>query len=186
MTATVLLLALALTPQQRADHALNRLAFGARPGEVERVAKMGVDRWIDQQLHPERIDDSAVDEKLKGLPTLKLTSQELARKFYEARRDKDKSEGRQVLGDLMSQRIIRAVDSERQLNEVMVDFWMNHFNVFAGKGPDRFLIASYERDTVRPNVWGRFEDLLMATAKSPAMLIYLDNARSNRTGVNEN
>jgi uncharacterized protein (DUF1800 family) len=86
----------------------------------------------------------------------------------------------------MSQRIIRAVDSERQLYELMVDFWMNHFNVFAGKGPDRFLIASYERDTIRPNIWGRFEDLLMATAKSPAMLIYLDNARSKRAGVNEN
>src|SRR6185503_2221810 len=80
--------------------------------------------------------------------------------------------------ELADQRLLRAVDSERQLNEVMVDFWMNHFNVFAGKGIDRFLLTIYERDVIRPHIWGRFEDLLMATAKSPAMLFYLDNARS--------
>src|ERR1019366_1458242 len=83
-----------------------------------------------------------------------------------------------VMNDLLSQRILRAAESDRQLNEVMVDFWMNHFNVFAGKGIDRFLLTSYERDVIRPHMWGRFEDLLMATAKSPAMLFYLDNARS--------
>src|SRR5207245_7497192 len=82
----------------------------------------------------------------------------------------------------------RAAESDRQLNEVMVDFWMNHFNVFSGKGIDRFLLTSYERDVIRPHIWGRFEDLLMATAKSPAMLFYLDNARSvaapeNRTAM---
>jgi uncharacterized protein (DUF1800 family) len=84
------------------------------------------------------------------------------------------------------QRILRAAESERQLNEVMVDFWMNHFNVFAAKGLDLFLIGSYERDAIRPRMWGRFEDLLMATAKSPAMLWYLDNARSRRGAINEN
>src|SRR5438874_849872 len=68
-----------------------------------------------------------------------------------------------------------AVYSERQLDEVMVDFWMNHFNVFAGKGPVKFMIGEYERDVVRPRAWGRFEDLLRATAESPAMLFYLDN-----------
>src|SRR5205814_9482080 len=83
-----------------------------------------------------------------------------------------------VIAELNAQRILRAADSDRQLNEVMVDFWMNHFNVFAGKGLDRVLLTSYERDTVRPRIWGKFEDLLMATAKSPAMLFYLDNARS--------
>src|SRR5205823_8795526 len=80
--------------------------------------------------------------------------------------------------ELNAQRILRAADSDRQLNEVMVDFWINHFNVFAGKGLDRVLLTSYERDTIRPHIWGKFEDLLMATAKSPAMLFYLDNARS--------
>src|SRR5213076_2403589 len=87
---------------------------------------------------------------------------------------------------LTAQRIIRASESDRQLDEVMVDFWINHFNVFAGKGIDRFLLTSYERDTIRPHIWGSFEDLLMATAKSPAMMFYLDNARSHRGGLNEN
>jgi uncharacterized protein (DUF1800 family) len=91
-----------------------------------------------------------------------------------------------VVEDLVSQRIVRAVDSDRQLNEVMVDFWMNHFNVFLGKGLDRFLLTSYERDVIRPRLWGKFEDLLMATAKSPAMLFYLDNARSMNGKLNEN
>src|SRR2546423_2129764 len=94
--------------------------------------------------------------------------------------------GREVVEDLVAQRIIRAAESERQLNEVMVDFWFNHFNVFAGKGIDRFLLTSYERDAIRPHIWGRFEDLLMATAKSPAMMFYLDNARSRAHALNEN
>src|SRR5436305_7868014 len=83
-----------------------------------------------------------------------------------------------VMNDLLTERIVRAAESDRQLNEVMADFWMNHLNVFAGKGIDRFLLTSYERDVIRPHIWGRFEDLLMATAKSPAMLFYLDNAAS--------
>ena len=85
---------------------------------------------------------------------------------------------RRILEDLTAARVVRAAESERQLNEVLVDFWMNHFNVYANKGVDRILVAAFERDTVRPRVWGRFEDLLLATAQSPAMLFYLDNARS--------
>jgi len=206
---------IAATPQTeiqrtRAEHALNRLAFGARPGDVERVMRIGVDRWIDEQLHPERIADAAVQAKLARYETLTMSSDEIARTFvkpfYEARRQrKDKAKSdfaeeakemrklipagqrpRRLLGELSAQRILRAAESERQLNEVMVDFWMNHFNVFAQKGLDRFFVATYERDTIRPRVWGRFEDLLMATAKSPAMLFYLDNARSRRDAINEN
>jgi len=142
--------------------------------------RLGVDRWIDQQLHPERISDRSfpsIEEpalpKRRGKPT-----------------DEEKRalrrEARQSIEALSAQRILRAAESERQLNEVMVDFWMNHFNVFAAKGLDRFLIAAYERDTIRPHIWGRFEDLLMATAKSPAMLWYLDNARSRRGAINDN
>ena len=142
--------------------------------------RLGVDRWIDQQLHPERISDRSfpsIEEpalpKRRGKP-----SDEEKRAL--------RREARQSIEALSAQRILRAAESERQLNEVMVDFWMNHFNVFAAKGLDRFLIASYERDTIRPHIWGRFEDLLMATAKSPAMLWYLDNARSRRGAINEN
>src|SRR5207302_6353595 len=80
-----------------------------------------------------------------------------------------------LTGELQMSRILRAVYSERQLQEVMVDFWTNHFNVFAAKGADRWLLTSYERDVIRPHVMGKFRDLLYATAESPAMLFYLDN-----------
>src|SRR5205807_7294024 len=83
-----------------------------------------------------------------------------------------------IVGELQASRILRAVYSERQLQEVMVDFWTNHFNVFAGKGADRWLLVSYDRDTIRPNAMGKFSDLLQATAQSPAMLFYLDNFQS--------
>jgi uncharacterized protein (DUF1800 family) len=194
-----------LNDRQRALHALNRLAFGPRPGDVDAVMKDGVDTWIEQQLHPEGIPDRAVQARVDALPTTKLSNAEIMRTYYApvqaARKEAnaaakdgqvDKAEVRReimrdippnqrpqvVMNDLLSQRILRAAESDRQLNEVMVDFWMNHFNVFAGKGIDRFLLTSYERDVIRPHIWGRFEDLLMATAKSPAMLFYLDNARS--------
>ena len=193
-----------MTQRDRATHALNRLTFGARPGDVDKVLDAGVDRWIDQQLHPESISDCAVEARLQNMPTLRLSNGEIIDAYYkpivQARRmrkaegaDADTAEikearqkGRVVVEDLVAQRIIRATQSERQLNEVMVDFWFNHFNVFIGKGPDRFMLTSYERDTIRPNVWGRFEDLLRATAKSPAMLFYLDNARSRAGAINEN
>jgi uncharacterized protein (DUF1800 family) len=194
-----------LTNRQRALHALSRLSFGARPGDADRVMAMGVNAWIAQQLHPEAIPDRAVDLRVAQLPTLQLSNVEILKTYYlplqQARREA-KSENvdprelvknipmeqrpQRVAEELQSQRIVRAAESERQLNEVMVDFWMNHFNVFAGKGLDRFLLTSYERDTIRPRIWGRFEDLLMATAKSPAMLFYLDNAQSRAGALNEN
>src|SRR5438105_250171 len=194
-----------LTDRQRALHALNRLAFGPRPGEVDAVMKDGVNVWIEQQLHPEGIPDRAVEARIAALPTMKMSNAQIVKTYYEpvlmARKkanaeakdgDIDKNDVRRelmrdipfdqrpqiVTNDLLTERIVRAAESDRQLNEVMVDFWMNHFNVFAGKGIDRFLLTSYERDVIRPHIWGRFEDLLMATAKSPAMLFYLDNARS--------
>jgi uncharacterized protein (DUF1800 family) len=235
-SAVVLLLLVAatttdskLTERQRAMHALNRLAFGPRPGDVDRVMKDGVDAWIDQQLHPEAIPDRAVEARLQQYPTLQMDNAQIMQKFYapivEMRKQAKNAGGdaaqlrqemrenippdqrpQRLMEELVAQRILRAADSDRQLNEVMVDFWLNHFNVFAGKGIDRFLLTSYERDTIRPRIWGRFEDLLMATAKSPAMLFYLDNARSvaapenrprkrfqrpmmqnpNRGGLNEN
>ena len=153
-----LLLAATLTTPQYAEHVLNRLAFGPRPGDVERVTRMGADRWIDEQLHPERIADRRFEAPASDRP----------------------------IASLSAERILRAAHSERQLNEVMVDFWMNHFNVFAGKRRTRELITSYERDTIRPRIWGSFEELLVATAKSPAMLVYLDNARNRRGRINEN
>ncbi len=79
------------------------------------------------------------------------------------------------MSELVQAKLMRAIYSDRQLEEVMTDFWFNHFNVFVGKGPERVLITNYEQDVIRPRALGKFEDLLVATAKSPAMLFYLDN-----------
>jgi uncharacterized protein (DUF1800 family) len=192
----------ALSPREQALHVLNRLGFGPRPGDVERVLQMGVGKYVEQQLHPETIADGAVAAKLAGLSTLQMSNAELFDRFErplrEALRQRRAGAGegqevdlekvremippekrpRRIVEELSMARVVRAADSERQLNEVMADFWMNHFNVFAAKGLDRVFVTSFERDVVRPRIWGKFEDLLMATAKSPAMLFYLDNARS--------
>ena len=271
--------------RERAIQALNRLTFGPRPGDVDRVLAIGVDKWIDQQLHPSSIDDSALEARLAPFRTLQMDSRELARNFppqplirqiadgkeglprdpdqraiYEAQlvRYREKQEKKAdsaasneqdanmmaagdsitndqrtqllaqspenrlhallqlspdaqlafmeslkgperaefldgvpqeqretmlalqnpqqvVATELMQAKILRATYSERQLQEVMTDFWMNHFNVYIGKGADRNELPSYERDVIRPRALGKFEDLLIATAQSPAMLFYLDN-----------
>src|SRR4029078_3788771 len=90
-----------------------------------------------------------------------------------------------VGGDLKEGKVYRALYSNRQLEEILVDFWFNHFNVFEGKAQDRILLASYERDAIRPHVFGRFRDLLLATARHPAMLYYLDNFESISPGAFE-
>jgi uncharacterized protein (DUF1800 family) len=298
---------------KRAVHALNRLSFGPRPGDVDQVARMGVDKWIELQLHPDRIDDSALDAKLAPLRTLRMDTKEIVENFppnqlikeiadgkaalprdpvkravyeaqlqrYEDKKEKkedagknttandpkscgdgacpvsadgvqsadqtrrsERQQGRRevrsevrskaeelldlspdermkeilqmspedrrtlaattkgakadalmdgmnakqketvmalnnpeqvVVDELMQAKLLRAIYSERQLDEVMTDFWINHFNVFINKGADRYLLTSYERDAIRPHVLGKFQDLLVATAKSPAMMFYLDN-----------
>ena len=305
--------------QKHALHALNRLTFGPRPGDVQHVMAVGVDRWIDLQLHPERIDDSALNARLQPFRTLRMSTKELAENFPDGQeinqvrngkrpmpsdpalrmvyhvqiaRQQEKKERKQeaakdpaqvqsdgagkdgtdmtvaareptmlaeklasrkedqergepglyadldlpqlptlpadqrfkkilgmspddqlevadslrhgkvrelleglspkdkeillamnnpagvVTGELAQAKLLRAVYSERQLEEVMTDFWFNHFNVFVDKGVDRLLVTSYERDVIRPHALGKFEDLLVATAKSPAMLFYLDNWQS--------
>src|SRR5262245_25853057 len=176
-------------------HVLNRIAFGARPGDVERVGKLGLKRYIDEQLHPERINDSAMSARLNGLTTVELRSRDIQEMYerpaMEARRARKPDENenaqptpemrelqrkaRNVIDELGEQKVLRAVYSERQLQEVLADFWFNHFNVDARKGRTRTFITEYERDTIRPHVLGKFRELLGATAKSPAMLFYLDN-----------
>ena len=183
-------------------HALNRMAFGARPGDVERVRAMGLDRYIEQQLHPEKISDNEATSRITALTTVRMRSRELAEKFErpaiearrrakaqgdEARGPRMRNQANTVLNELAQQKLLRAIYGERQLQEVLTDFWFNHFNVYARKGPDRFLVTAYERDVIRPRVLGKFRDLLEADAKSPAMLFYLDNWMSNvRKGLNEN
>jgi uncharacterized protein (DUF1800 family) len=191
-----------LDADQQVAHALSRLTFGARPGDAARVRAMGVDKWIDLQLHPDRIDDAATTQFLSRYETLGMTSAQLYREFppanavrAAARRDSLQRAGgvtrsdtvqlvqqarrnNMFVAELTSSRVARAVMSERQLQEVMVDFWENHFTVFAGKGQTRWYLTSYDRDVIRPNALGNFRTLLGAVAKSPAMLFYLDNVQS--------
>jgi uncharacterized protein (DUF1800 family) len=195
-------------------HALNRLGYGAAPGDLERVRKIGLATYIDQQLHPERISNDSIETRLAGFDTLRKSTRELAQDYFlpaqmlrrreqqrqtraaetpaepgmtrpemtRTERSPERMEAmraeRSILAELSQQRIIRAVHSDRQLEEVMVDFWFNHFNVFAGKGATRIYLTEYERDVIRQHVLGKFRDLLGATAHSPAMLFYLDNWQS--------
>jgi len=186
------------TADQQVHHALNRLAFGARPGDVDAVRAMGVDAWIDRQLAPERIPDAATEQFVARFTTLGKTGEQLLAAYPPPaavaaqlqRRGGTMSaadsaalreQGRQsyaFLGELASSRVARAVMSERQLNELMVDFWENHFNVFAGKDRTRYFLPEYDAQTIRPHALGTFRELLGAVAKSPAMLYYLDNWQS--------
>lgn len=293
--------------QKRAIHVLNRFTFGPRPGDLQRIQAIGTDKWFDQQLQPEKIDDSALDARLAPFRTLKMSTSEMVKDFpppqvikmvengrasvprdpqekaiYQAaiERDEqkkaakqdaatqansqndasngqsgnDQGEGRRrggknledrmyaslsadtlmneppdqrfkdlmkmspedmravamslnqqdrermfegftpqqretllaivnpqlvVQGELIQSKLLRAIYSERQLDEVMTDFWMNHFNIYINKGaPEHYMLTAYERDVIRSHAIAKFKDLLVATAKSPAMLFYLDNWQS--------
>ncbi len=184
-------------------HVLNRLAFGPRPGDVERVSRIGIDAYIDEQLHPERLALSdgltqrlaALDVQHTPAGTLIETFREEQRAVREAQRDQAsdgaarddavaarREQYRRLAIESADARLAQAIESPRQLQEVMTDFWFNHFNVFVGKGLDRVLVSNYERDAIRPHALGHFRELLGATAKHPAMLFYLDNWLS--TGAN--
>jgi len=209
-----------LTPDQKIVHVLDRLGFGPRPGEVERVKQMGLDNYLHQQLHPGLIDDSAVEKKLTAFNALSMSAadlmdalhadQRLAAERKKAQADAEKSKemkpgaatttvanqprgplgkfmddkpgehvSRIAVAQLQDAKILRAVESNRQLYEVLVDFWSNHFNIDVRKGPCRVLKVIDDRDAIRPHVFGKFRDLLEASAKSPAMLFYLDNAQNS-------
>jgi uncharacterized protein (DUF1800 family) len=212
-------------------HVLNRITFGPRPGDVEAVQKMGLRNYIEQQLHPETIDDSAVEQQLASFDLLQMSAQQLTDMFLGERKKALKkqkelaaaqaSNGEPMtkiaaqdetqiqpqnqvepppmetsgenklmalvektnayrsvaaIGQLEQAKLVRAVNSQRQLQEVLVDFWGNHFNIDMKKGPDRVLKVVDDREVIRPHIWGSFRDLLEASAKSPAMLYYLDNA----------
>jgi len=216
-----------LSEEQKILHVLNRLGFGARPGDVEKVKKIGIDKYIEQQLNPASIDDAVAENKVKGLEIFSMSTAELFEKYpnpgallrqlnggkkaqadaqakagdkagnqqdtaavtadqqrerrqelNELYRKYDLRPAGQILPQIVANRVLRAVYSERQLQEVMVDFWQNHFNVFSGKNAVRWYIPSYERDVLRKNALGNFKDLLTATAMHPAMLFYLDNFQS--------
>lgn len=205
-----------LTQDQAILHALNRLTYGPRPGDVERIRQMGLAKWVDQQLDPDSIDDSALKQRLTRYSTLSMSSNQLLNDFpppalavkkegltkdeYKQQMQQQRQESvaemlptgnpnfdranvqlarmvgpNRIIAELAMAKMDRAIYSNRQLEAVMEDFWFNHFNVFANKGADKWLLTSYVRDTIRPHTMGKFRDLLLATAKSPAMLFYLDN-----------
>ncbi|WP_395848574.1 DUF1800 domain-containing protein [Cystobacter fuscus] len=185
--------------EKRALHVLRRLAFGPSPRDWEEVRRVGATSWVERQLWPEHIPDGDLERQLAALPTVRLSMAEAMERYpslneharqlgirLETQEDRARLTemlGRDVLPDrvdqeLRTQKLLRAVDSQRQLQEVLVDFWFNHFNVSAEKGPVRWMVTSFERDALRPHVFGRFRDLLAATAHHPAMLYYLDNWRS--------
>jgi uncharacterized protein (DUF1800 family) len=196
-----------LPADQQIIQALNRLTFGPRPGDALKVRAMGLDNWIDQQLHPEKIDDSAIEQFVGRYPAINRDQNDLLAQYAQQQRERREGKReradsmrvmtaadsmalrqqmqqrgnltRQVITQLQSSRVARAVASERQLQEVMTDFWENHFSIYAQKGPpEAYYLTDFDRNVVRPRALGKFRDLLGAVAQSPAMLFYLDNARS--------
>ena len=198
---------------------LNALTYGPRPDDLARVRALGLEAFVEAQLHPERLDDAATDQALRGLTTLELSIPELLREYPKPDPDlrKKLASGQmsrremleqyplekrpaRIVAELAAAKVVRAVSSERQLQEAMVDFWFNHFNVFSQKGDVRWYVTAYERDAIRPHALGKFRDLVRATARHPAMLFYLDNwlsakpdftipagpNKGKRAGLNEN
>ncbi|MDH3493504.1 MAG: DUF1800 domain-containing protein [Acidobacteriota bacterium] len=208
-----------LTENQRVLHVLNRLGFGPREGDIERVKTIGLNKYIEQQLNPSSIPDKNLEAVLKNFEILDMSTAQIFAKYpnpgalirrlegngmrnqplqnengsaedqqaeRRARRQKLAKlyqeygfrPANQIMLQVQSSRIIRAAYSERQLEEVMVDFWANHFNVYSQKAATRWYIPSYERDVIRKHALGNFRDLVTATAQHPAMLFYLDNFQS--------
>ena len=219
-----------LDENQKISHALNRLGFGARPGDVEKVKKIGLPKYIEQQLNAPVADAPEVAARLKNFEVLGMETDEIFAKYpnpgallrnLEGRgangqnmqnaamrnnqtapampneaetSENDRRErqqklrayyeeynlrpANQIVQQMQQSRIVRAVYSENLLQEVMTDFWLNHFNVYAGKAAVKWFIPSYERDVIRKNALGNFKDLVKGTAQHPAMLFYLDNFQS--------
>ncbi len=172
---------------ERALHLSNRLGYGPRPGEIDHILRIGESTYIEQQLHPQSILlPIALGAELDALLTLRMPMSDTVSEYQANIAALNGQERRpfirEVAFDVSRNRLLRAIDSPRQLEEVMVEFWYNHFNVFIGKGLDRVLTGHYEQQAIRPHVFGRFRDLLGATAKHPAMLFYLDNAQSVADG----
>jgi uncharacterized protein (DUF1800 family) len=198
-----------LSQDQRIVHFLNRTSFGPTLGNMQRAARIGIRAYLDEQLAPEKIPDNPAEERVAGLKTMRFNSRELIELYPPPRAQRQPGdmamqsmEGpRVVILELQQGKLLRALYSNRQLYEVMVDFWSNHLNIYAAKGANRWLTTSYDRDTIRPLALGKFKELLLATAQSPAMLFYLDNWMSaspdspgarmggpnnRRRGLNEN
>ncbi|HLY24985.1 MAG TPA: DUF1800 domain-containing protein [Aggregatilineales bacterium] len=159
-------------------HVLNRITYGPRPGQVDAVKKVGLQAYLDQQFNPQSINDDASEQRIGNYITLDMTGEEL----YALGND---SKAR-IVAELDSATVMRAVYSQRDLLEVMTGFWSDHFSIWHLKDDDTFLKTVDDRDVVRKYALGKFRDILGASAHSPAMLIYLDNAESIKSHPNEN
>ncbi len=205
-----------MNSDQKVVQVLNRLTFGAKPGDFDRVKAMGVKAYISSQLNPHSIaENPAVDAQVDSAEMIHRKSADLIKEFRlklsqklaaskaagnkggnsseQGQSEKDAAVAKQeqmqklkeikvVSDQVFKTRLVRALDSERQLQEVMVDFWYNHFNISINKGLDHVLIGAYEEQAIRPNALGRFRDILGATCYHPAMLFYLDNWQNAAPG----
>ncbi|RZM24680.1 MAG: DUF1800 domain-containing protein [Pedobacter sp.] len=204
-----------LSEREAAAHLLSRFTYGARPGEVDKVVKMGLEKWFLGQLEGDH-SDNELDKMLSEYPDINLTNTEVENKYprqakivrmaikdgavhKDSVNKGDQRLYRQQLRDYMAekglksqaeltrqfinQKILRAAYTENQMRELLTDFWFNHFNVSLTKGQCASFVPAFERDIIRPNVTGKFEKLVLGTAKSPAMLIYLDNFNSTGNPV---
>ena len=158
-------------------HALNRLGYGPRPADVRRVLARGLEKYVDDQLHPG--PDAELDTRLRPLATLGYSIPQVL-SIYNG----DNRALGPIIDEFQAAKLIRAAHGQNQLQEALVDFWFNHFNVYFADGFTRFSFMAYEREAIRPFVLGRFRDLLGATAAHPAMLFFLDNF-TNRADVNQ-
>ncbi|MCP4360446.1 MAG: DUF1800 domain-containing protein [Chloroflexi bacterium] len=155
---------------------LNRAGYGPRPGDRERVAAMGLSAYLEEQLHPEQIEDTATDVLMRSLTLTHMDVSQLV--------EQDQKDG---VVELIGSALTRALVSKRQLYEAMVEFWSDHFNIYLRKNKFMPLLKIVDdRDVIRPHALGKFRDLLHASARSPAMLAYLDNTRNNKKQPNEN
>lgn len=204
-----------LTEQQAAAHLLSRFTYGAKEGDVELVTKMGLEKWLKQQLDG-NLEDTALNRMLDKFDAINLTNTEVENVFprnaqvvrfavrdgYIHKNSVNKANSKEYRATLanymkekgikpqqelyrqfINQKILRAAYTHNQLKELMTDFWFNHFNVALSKNQCASYIPAYERDVIRPNVFGDFENLVLSTAKSPAMLTYLDNFSSTGTNI---
>jgi uncharacterized protein (DUF1800 family) len=190
----------ALTERERATHVLNRMAFGPRPGQVDRVMEMGVENWMRQQLDPESIDNFYAEEYItKSCPSVLMSGSEIFREYRtaytpyqnnpptKAEREKRQKEQRErnqnrtkVRSELRNSVYHRGIYSERQFEEVIVAFWREHLSIDQNKDDVGFLANAWEQDVIRRFAFGKFEHMLLASARHPAMLIYLDNIVSQK------
>jgi uncharacterized protein (DUF1800 family) len=215
------LVASPLNPEQKSFQALSRLTYGPRPDDVEHLAQGGdaaIWSFVEQQLAGSTLQDDALDARLAELTSLRMSIPELQKRYVrldELAKERGVDLGnptaraallrqidpdtllRRLDEEVLDQKLVTAVEGQRQLQAVLVDFWFNHFNVNRDKGPVHWMVLPYERDAIRPYVYGRFRDMLGAVAHHPAMLFYLDNwvsfrelppgmVRPNQPGLNEN